>query len=893
MHWKLTTSALLVALLIGVSVPASGDGRGLCGPIDFVLVLDDTLSMGTSIGNVKAEAAALVNALDKRSGGDLRLALVTFKDDVTIDQALTFDTSAFSTALDKVTASGGVHLPEASDVALDKVLSGDAGAFRTGARRIVALVTDALPAGMDDQFTPGVDDTHATAVAQQAKTAGVLISSIFVPTPGAQGSGHIGDIRVIMDRYANITGGTSHEVHSDGTGTADAILEVIDACGGTPCSERLREKILCTTDGTGDFTYSFVFVNRGDLPVSHLYFLDPPDGVTFTPDHLTFDPPVLPGHQRLVTTPVRIEGAAPEETISFLMTAHDAALETCCSSRVVLDLPSCDCAQVTASTPPHCTLFGTPGVPVRLDRFTLQDLFGEPVEHVLVAPLSPAGVTLSPSHFDLGANPLLYGDETELSVQIDGGAPGDKVCYVISPHDAEVDDCCTIERCVKLPVCSVVIDDFHALGGTDLGLFGEHVLVSGFPSSSSGRTGGVDVDTHGAVSVDLAWDPISEDELEPVALLRKTFMAPVDGGDAAPVAVLDSTLGPAGVEFSGSFPALGATRQTIELYREGFLVGRIEHAPVDEPFRPIFNGGPLVIETDAHYTLLGPTPITQSGGTSCDPRDPMLGEGPCLFAGFTFKETLPWAFPYSTLLVDEIRLVPEDGTGDVGNLDHVRIEGAGLDTLSIETADLSFDCNGNGRRDREDIDLGDSLDLDRDGRPDECGAGGAGSVQLSTGADPATGDVLAPGAADPAWTVETVGAPARVVERPNGLWADALPGSAWVSVDPVRGTSVPGAPVLSFRRCFCLANAPGAVRLSASLFADDLATALLNGTPVAGPGGKFWGPDPLEIDLSGAVGDGLFQAGENCLDVQVDDQGGVVTGLDLAGEVRADGGFCH
>ena len=182
MHWKLTTSALLVALLIGVSVPASGDGRGLCGPIDFVLVLDDTSSMGGSIGNVKAEGAALVNALGKQSGGDLRLALVTFKDDVTIDQALTFDTSAFSTALGKVTASGGVNLPEASDVALNQVLDGKAGPFRTGARRIVALVTDALPAGTDDHFTPGVDDTHATAVAQQAKSAGILISSIFVPT---------------------------------------------------------------------------------------------------------------------------------------------------------------------------------------------------------------------------------------------------------------------------------------------------------------------------------------------------------------------------------------------------------------------------------------------------------------------------------------------------------------------------------------------------------------------------------------------------------------------------------------------------------------------------------------------------------------------------------------
>ena len=127
----------------------------------------------------------------------------------------------------------------------------------------------------------------------------------------------------------------------------------------------------------------------------------------------------------------------------------------------------------------------------------------------------------------------------------------------------------------------------------------------------------------------------------------------------------------------------------------------------------------------------------------------------------------------------------------------------------------------------------------------------------------------------------------------TALWADALAGSAWISVDGSRGASVPGAPVLSFQRCFCLADAPGTVRLTASLFADDLATALLNGTPVAGPGGVFRGPDPLALDLTGTVGDGLFRAGENCLVIQVDDRGGIVTGLDLAGEVRADGGFCR
>jgi hypothetical protein len=41
------------------------------------------------------------------------------------------------------------------------------------------------------------------------------------------------------------------------------------------------------------------------------------------------------------------------------------------------------------------------------------------------------------------------------------------------------------------------------------------------------------------------------------------------------------------------------------------------------------------------------------------------------------------------------------------------------------------------------------------------------------------------------------------------------------------------------------------------------------------------------------VGEGLLRTGENCLQVEVDDFGGVFTGLNLVGTLRVGNGACE
>jgi hypothetical protein len=214
---------------------------GPCGPMDVAFVIDDTGSMGGAIDNVKAEAASLLAQIDAASGGDDQLALVTFKDTVSVLQDLAAgNEAAVSAGIAGLVALGGAFLPEASDEALNTVINGlDAadrapgqqtgdfnGTFRAGAVKIVILITDALPGGFDDLYTAGVDDVNAHARALEAAAAGILISAIYVPTDGVDAL----EAAIMMD-YATTTGGTFTQTNADGTGTAAAISAIIEGCG--------------------------------------------------------------------------------------------------------------------------------------------------------------------------------------------------------------------------------------------------------------------------------------------------------------------------------------------------------------------------------------------------------------------------------------------------------------------------------------------------------------------------------------------------------------------------------------------------------------------------------------------------------------------------------------
>ncbi len=135
------------------------------------------------------------------------------------------------------------------------------GVFRAGAQRIIFVVTDNPPGGSDEVFnSAGSEDTDlATDMANLAAAQGVVIQPVLaaigafcdggvedgMSIPGDVSAlectnGGVGvvvdiyqpDALTIMQNYADTTGGTLTQVPANGEGTALAIVNILENCGG-------------------------------------------------------------------------------------------------------------------------------------------------------------------------------------------------------------------------------------------------------------------------------------------------------------------------------------------------------------------------------------------------------------------------------------------------------------------------------------------------------------------------------------------------------------------------------------------------------------------------------------------------------------------------------------
>ena len=237
-QWRALVIALGVVVLAG-----SGSAYAQCGPMDVALVIDTTGSMGGVLDNVKAELPEIISQVQAASGGDFRLALLRFEDTVfVLNDMAAGNTDAVKAAIEGLSAGGGGGEPEASDEAVRTVVEGLTaadrpagrqvgdfnGGFRPEAQKVIILVTDARPAGFDDDF--GAEDVAAvTEIATAAAGLGIHISAIFTPT-GAESLRD--EIVEVMQTWASLSGGFYLEAEEDGSGTAAAMVDIIAACGG-------------------------------------------------------------------------------------------------------------------------------------------------------------------------------------------------------------------------------------------------------------------------------------------------------------------------------------------------------------------------------------------------------------------------------------------------------------------------------------------------------------------------------------------------------------------------------------------------------------------------------------------------------------------------------------
>ena len=246
---KIPSTVLLSLVLMGAVyttafIPREADAQKFCGPMDITIALDNTGSMTGAIANVtaalptiidQAQAASGPDALPDTPDDDLRLGYVTFNDTVLVQHKLTSALASVEASIAATVASGGAGAPEASDEAKNATVNnlsarpGQIGDFdepwRAGAVKILILITDAPPGGFDDVTDPA-DVARMHDVALQALALDIRISDVFVPT----GGDYAGQAAMLADD-ASTSGGVFITTAADGTGTADAILAIIDTCG--------------------------------------------------------------------------------------------------------------------------------------------------------------------------------------------------------------------------------------------------------------------------------------------------------------------------------------------------------------------------------------------------------------------------------------------------------------------------------------------------------------------------------------------------------------------------------------------------------------------------------------------------------------------------------------
>ena len=278
-HFVVALSILSVAVLIALTTGPAGAQRaaqftpGSCAPLDLAFVVDTTGSMDGAISNVKSGLNRIVDEARTVAGGNLRLEVIEFKDDIRVLTPFASNNEAAAKdAINSLTASGGNREPEASDVALETAVkglpassrgpgqqTGDAVPFRPG-EKIAVIITDARPGGFDDTYT-SADDANATAVARAARDRGIRISAIYVPTFSVETTE-----RNILRRYASISGGQFRQTNSDGSGTATAIDATIATCAGkVSARKRMRLTVNPRARRVGTLTcYTFKATRRSN-----------------------------------------------------------------------------------------------------------------------------------------------------------------------------------------------------------------------------------------------------------------------------------------------------------------------------------------------------------------------------------------------------------------------------------------------------------------------------------------------------------------------------------------------------------------------------------------------------------------------------------------------------
>jgi hypothetical protein len=196
---------------------------------------------------------------------------------------------------------------------------------------------------------------------------------------------------------------------------------VVEHCVDIPkcCALLLKEKLSCSSDGSGSISYSFTLQNLTTLPIQYVFFVPQNNCFSITP-LVNLGTPVPPGG----TVPINLTINASANCgpqICFLVSIHDTNFTECCAFRHCVRLP--DCGQAVRITNPAngAVLQAGANIVISADTIGNPDLegvrfyAGPSVVGEATSPPYQVSVQLEPGFYSLIAEALFREGATSFS----------------------------------------------------------------------------------------------------------------------------------------------------------------------------------------------------------------------------------------------------------------------------------------------------------------------------------------------------------------------------------------------------------------------------------------------------------------------------------------------
>jgi hypothetical protein len=232
------------------------------------------------------------------------------------------------------------------------------------------------------------------------------------------------------------------------------------------CSRMTVRSVACPEKAGQPFTLNVQVQNLSGQTVQYGFWSPcptntlPPGATTAQPQPTGVFP--LPGgaltNQGTVNLNVQLPGNLGGQTVCFLLTLLDDQGQVCCTQKVCVELPVCDCARITPKIECKPLPDGTLQYTITLNVFNQTHLSANPFPFHYVSFVPPG--TFSPNPAPVSP-PIPPGGSGTVSVTYTG-LPG-TLCVHVGFHDADIEPCCFVPLCLELPDCLVYPPDTCAV----------------------------------------------------------------------------------------------------------------------------------------------------------------------------------------------------------------------------------------------------------------------------------------------------------------------------------------------------------------------------------------------------------------------------------------------